>query len=316
MESRLRAGKGAGGAGARCRREFEFVSVGVFGRKGWMFKTLSWVVVWFGLSLAAWAAGVGEGMTRAEVEAAVGKPLSVLERNGTTVMRYPNDGRVELTGGRVTRVVRVRHVSDPATPEELAAEEAAKLAKAEAEAARAEAKAEAEAAKAAAAAEAEWEKAQIEARAAMEADVARLTAEHEGGPGAAIGGMMGGPSPNEFWTMLGIGALVQIGVGMVILKLSFRWADVHADWGQMLWPAAAAMAGGAAVRAAGFAAWDVTEFFHMDDAVSYVALLVTLLKTTHACTWQRAFAVAAAAKLMTIVVWTFLSVALSRVLFA
>jgi nucleoid-associated protein YgaU len=281
-----------------------FVIGAIFGGKGWMFKALLLVGLWLGSLGMALAAGVGEGMTRAEVEAAVGKPLSVLERNGVTVLRYPNDGRVELTAGRVTRVVRVRHVSDPATPEELAAEEAAKLAKAEAEALKAEQAAEAEAAKAEAAAE------------AMEADVARLTAEHEGGAASTVGAMMGGHSANEFWTMLGIGALVQVGVGMVILKLAFRWADVHADWDQMLWPALAAMAGGAAVQTVGFLAWNVTEFFRVDDAVSYVALLVALLKTTHACTWQRAFAVAAAAKLMTIVVWAFLSVALSQALFA
>lgn len=251
------------------------------------------------------ARGVGEGMTREQVEAEVGKPLSVLERGDTQVLRYPNDGRVELRNGLVTRVVRVRHVSDPATPEEVAAEEAAKLAKAEAEEA-----------KAAAAAEAEWAKANAEARKAVEADVDRLSAEHDGGAGAVIGGMMGAEDPTQFWTMLGIGALVQVGVGMIILKLAFRWADVHADWGQMFWPALAATAGGAGVRAVGFVAWNVTEFFRVDDAVSYLALLLTLLKTTHACTWQRAFSVSAAAKLMTIVVWTFLGVALTQVLFA
>lgn len=293
-----------------------FVIRAIFGGKGGMFKALLFVGLWLGLLGSALAAGVGEGMTRAEVEAAVGKPLSVLERNGVTVLRYPNDGRVELTGGRVTRVVRVRHVSDPATAEELAAEEAAKLAKEEAEAEKAEKAAEAETAKAEAAAEAEWAKAQADARKAMEADVERLAAEHEGGAASTMGAMMGGRSSNEFWTMLGIGALVQVGVGMVVLKLAFRWADVHADWDQMLWPALAAVAGGAVVQVVGFLAWNVTELFRVDDAVSYVVLLIALLKTTHACTWQRAFAVAAAAKLMTIVVWTFLSVALTQTLFA
>lgn len=293
-----------------------FVTGPIFGGKGGMFKALLLVVLWLGSLGLASAAGVGEGMTRAEVEAAVGKPLSVLERNGVTILRYPNDGRVELTDGRVTRVVRVRHVSDPATPEELAAEEAAKLAAAEAEAEKAEKAAEAQMAKEAAVAEAEWAKEQADARKKLEEDVARLTAEHEAGPGATMGAMTGETSAQGFWTMLGIGGLVQVAVGMVILKLAFRWADVHADWSQMFWPALAAMAGGAVVQTVGFLAWNVTEFFRVDDAVSYVVLLVTLMKTTHACTWQRAFAVAAAAKLMTIVVWTFLGVALSNALFA
>jgi hypothetical protein len=39
-------------------------------------------------------------------------------------------------------------------------------------------------------------------------------------------------------------------------------------------------------------------------------LLGVLMKTTHACTLQRAVAVAGAAKLASVVIWTFLSVAL------
>lgn len=283
-----------------------------------MFKVFWTTALW--IMAAAWAAaaGVGEGMTREEVEAEVGKPLSVLMRGDTTVMRYPNDGRVELREGRVTRVVRVRHVSDGLTPEELAALEAAKLAKAEAEAEKAEEAKAKEEALAAAAAEADWMKASADGRKEMEAAVEQLSESPTpvagaGGPADAMGFR---ESPSHFWTMLGVGALVQVGVGMVVLKLAFRWADVHADWVQMLWPALAGMAGVVVVRAVGYAGWGVTEFFRMDDAVSYVALLTALLKTTHACTWQRALAVASAAKLMTIVVWTFLGVALAHVLFA
>ena len=39
------------------------------------------------------------------------------------------------------------------------------------------------------------------------------------------------------------------------------------------------------------------------------------MKTTHACTLSRAVAVAGAAKIASLVVWTFLSVAIMRLLF-
>lgn len=284
-----------------------------------MAKAFVVLVVWVLMALSADAAGVREGMTRAEVEAELGKPVSVLERPGATVLRYPNDGRVELVNGKVVRAVRVRHVDDPASPEELAVQEAARVAAEvaaeEAKLAKRETEALALAAKEEAAAEAAWAKAESEAQRKMEATVERLTAEHEAGAGAAAAELGLHEEPSEFWALLGVGALVQVGVGMVILKLAFRWADVHADWSQMLWPALAGMAGGAAVRGAAYAGWGMSECFRLDDAVSYGAMFFALLKTTHACTWQRAVGVAAAAKLMSIIVWVFLSVAISQAMF-
>lgn len=281
-----------------------------------MVKAFAMLVIWILVAMAAEAAGVREGMTRAEVEAELGRPISVLERPGTTVLRYPNDGRVELADGKVVRAVRVRHADDPPSPEELAAQEAERAAAEEAKRVKQAAEAEALAAKEQAATEAEWAKAEGDAQRKMEATVERLTAEHEAGAGAATAELGLHEEPSKFWTLLGVGALVQVGVGMVILKLAFRWVDVHADWSQMFWPAVAGMAGGALVRGAAYAGWGVTECFRLDDAVSYAAMFFALLKTTHACTWQRAVGVAAAAKLMSIVVWVFLSVAISRLLFA
>jgi hypothetical protein len=121
--------------------------------------------------------------------------------------------------------------------------------------------------------------------------------------------------PLHFWVELAISLVVQVGVGMVILKLAFAWADVHADWGQMFLPAFAGAAAGALVRGTAYALWQTDQLFRLDDAVSYGVLLFVLLKATHACTWQRAAGVAMASKLMSMVVWVFLSVALSRVLF-
>ena len=82
---------------------------------GWMVATV----------LPLEAAGIREGMSRAEVEAELGLPLSSMAVGDRLILNYPDNGRVELEGGRVTRVVRVRHQDDPATPEELAAQAAA-----------------------------------------------------------------------------------------------------------------------------------------------------------------------------------------------
>lgn len=258
------------------------------------------------LTAVSHGAGVREGMTRAEIEAELGRPVSVLMRGDTQILNYANQGRVELVDGKATRIVRVRHVDDPPTAAEL---EAASLAAEQARVA-AEAK---EEARLKALAEAADAKLAAEAQRQLDQTIEQLSTDHLAGPDAADLGLK--KEPAHFWIELLVGVIVQIGVGVVVLKLAFAWTDVHADWAQMFLPALAAAWAGAAVRVAAYVFWDATECFHVDDAISYAALLTTLLKTTHACTWPRALAVAAAAKLMTIIVWVFLSVAITRLLF-
>ncbi len=267
--------------------------------------------------LAGWCfgAGIREGMSRPEVEAELGAPISSMVMGETTILHYPDRGRVELVAGKVTRVVRVRHQDDPATPEEVAAEAAAK---AEAELRVAQEAEAAKEAEEAAAAEVEWARMNSEAQASMASAVEQMTAIHENG-GAEGGvamdlGLVARPS--HFWIGLGVAFFVQVGVGMVVLKLAFAWTDLHADWGQMFLPALAAAASGGLIRAGGYALWQTDQLFHIDDAMAFAVLLFTLMKTTHACTWARAAGVAMAAQLMSIIVWVFLSVALTRLLFA
>ena len=253
------------------------------------------------------SAGIREGMTLDEVKANLGNPISSLNKGDTTVLLFPHQGRVELVAGKVTQMSHVRHADDPATPEELAAAETEK-AKAETQAE------EAKAAKERTVAEAAWQKANAENQRQIEAAVEQMSKDHADGHVAEKFGLK--VSPSHFWVEQGVGLLLQIGIGMLILKLAFSWADVHADWGQMFLPALAGGTAGALVRGVAYALWQTNQLFRLDDAVSYGALLFVLMKTTHACTWQRAVGVAMAAKLMGIVVWVFLSVALSRVMFA
>lgn len=102
---------------------------------------------------------------------------------------------------------------------------------------------------------------------------------------------------------------------MVVLKIAFKWADVHADWGQMFLPALVDMLVGTLVRGIGYALLKTDHFCHIDDGLSFFALLITLKFTTHASTIQRAMIVAVAAKLVNIVMWTLLSVVILQALF-
>jgi hypothetical protein len=280
-------------------------------------RLLPWVfITLLGLTFTA-RAEIYTGSSRAEVIEAFGTPRGISQAGAKEILTYA-EGRVVLEKGVVVRLdlkgrppapVREDTKADlpvgsaPLPPPAVESDEAEKTVIPAHD-------------PTSAAEVAQSSVADIQAQHAFEAAVERMTAEHENS-GETVAEDLGlTETPDHFWLEEVVGMLVQIGVGMVILKLAFRWSDVHADWGQMLWPATAAALAGAATRGAAYWAWNTTEVFYLDNAVSYAALLFVLLKTTHACTWQRAVGVAAAAKLMSVVVWVFLSVAISRTLFA
>lgn len=258
------------------------------------------------------AAGISEGMSRQEVETRLGRPLSTLDKGETTILRYPNQGRVEFVAGKVVRMTHVPRLDDSApTPAQVASEPAPtevpvktvpeireKAPPSEPEP------------------ESEWAintKAQQEFEAAVE----RLANPPQTGSSGLLAEDMGlVASPTHFWLHLVVALFVHVAVGMVVLKLAFAWTEVHADWLQMFFPALAAALSGALVRGVAYALWHTEHLFYLDDAVSYGVLFFALLKATHACTWQRAAGVAMASKLMSMVIWVFLSVAVSQVLFA
>ncbi|MBK9989397.1 MAG: hypothetical protein IPP19_01360 [Verrucomicrobia bacterium] len=233
------------------------------------------------------AAGVREGMTRLEVEASMGKPVSVLLRGNRLVLSYPNGGRVELIEGRVVDMLHVPVATDaqalPVPPVS------------EAEPADSE--------------ESEPDQSVDEMKNVQEPSpkgavvpVAkpptleeRLTAMQERAPQErpALGGIL---------LVVLIGGVIRIVIVMVVLKLAFKWADVHAEWGQMFLPALADTIVRSTFEFVGTAVLHVMSWFYFDEATAYIVLLIVLMKTTHACTLSRAVGVAAAAKLMSIVV--------------
>jgi len=250
------------------------------------------------------AAELTEGMSQAEVEALLGKPSSVLHRGNRTLLLYPQKGRVELEEGRAVVFSNVH-----ASPEAASA---------------ATAPAPASPAPAATPKPAEGgpsrttppDKApgknvvdELTRKQASVSDTIEKLSDTPRGisieqPPRAIGR----------WPALLIECVVRILVTVVVLKLAFYWAEVHADWGQMWLPALADSLARTAIAAAALQFWHSTQLLHIDDFVSYLVLLFTLMRTTHACTLPRAVAVTLAAKLASLIVWVLLSVALLNLL--
>lgn len=334
-------------------------------------------------------------MTREEVIALAGKPVSELTRGERTFMMYPNKGKVELLNGRVVDVVRVKVINPPpeaaapavqpapaaptapaagATPAPVPAPTAPKAAAPAKPVAPAKAaasvppaaptKAPATAPKKAAspapatppaaaptavpaaptatatvpapgavpvpaaastvpvsAAEAQkaLERAEIEeyGRALTpeeRAKIAELEKERE----KYLNGEAdrdhdsGVSSSKAYWIMVLLQCVFTIPITAMILKLSFKWCDVDADWKQMWLPAAVDTFTRAGVQALIYVGLETTMTFHIDDAIAFFALLTALIKTTHACTFARAVAVAMIAKIAGIIVWALLSVFLLR----
>ncbi len=110
-------------------------------------------------------------------------------------------------------------------------------------------------------------------------------------------------------------ALFSLLLTVVVLKMAFKWSDIHADWGQMFTPAAADVLTGFSIVALAQVFLGTDHLFHLDHALSYLVLVVVLRKTTHASSLARAVSVAGVAKVASIVLWSILSVLILQGLF-
>jgi hypothetical protein len=319
-----------------------------------------------------------EGITRAELEKLVGKPISVLQRGEKTVLIYPNRGRAELVAGRLVYFERIEALDTPAAPPAAAvsatpvpaAAPAASAAGASVpgtkpapapsasptppSAAKAKAPAAAVAgqpatqpgpaakpvaapAPATGAVGAAAKKASPGGAAVLppeeEDPYARLSPEerqrlekHDAEMARMQEKFLNGEpltQPKEDplassnpWVVMLLQALLSIPVTVVVLKYSFKWCDVDADWSQMWLPALVDTLVRGTVQAAAEALWGIDTLFYVDEGLAFFALLFVLIKTTHACTAARAIGVAFAAKFVGIVVWAILSVFILGLLFS
>lgn len=271
-------------------------------------RILSWGLGWVIASGAGWAQALQFGMTPEEVMEEIGKPRSTMSAGGRDIWMYDAGGRVTFSAGKVSGIAHL-----PVDGVDGAQSRAAVTERQQAveEQAAAEAAAQREEEAAAAREQAELEAAWAEERKKFEAQTeAYLNGEFEGE--AALNPEL---SFGQELLYLGVQMFIGMSLMIVILKGAFAWSDIHGDWSQMILPAFAAAAVRAVVEFAANQIWDVTNVFYVDHGLSYLVLMVTLMKFTHASSWQRAVAVAGAAKLGSIVIWSLLSVVLLNVMF-
>jgi hypothetical protein len=265
-----------------------------------MRKYAGLVIFCLSLAVSLCAKGVRYGMNRAEVEASLGKPAAVLTHGSRLVLLYPKNGRVELEQGVVVTLSNVPvDTENSATSPTPAAPASVDIAADSSNAADQKAQAAAEAA-------AERQRQEIQRR--LEEATEKL-AESHGKVQFDVA-----PKPARFWTGLIVGFVLRTLFTAVVLKFAFKWSDVHAEWGQMFIPALADTLAQSGISAAAFALWKTDQLFYIDSAISYFVLLGVLMKTTHACTLQRAVAVAGAAKLGSLILWAGVSVVLMHLL--
>jgi len=261
------------------------------------------LAVWLLLAPLLLAKGVRYGMTPEEVEAALGKPAARLTQGERLVFVYPKSGRVEFEKNEAVRILNVALDSGepapaaaPAAPPArpgAAAKPPARVPQTDETGAIDDAKAQK--------ARADFQRRLEQATERMEADAHKLPV------GLTI-------DPARFWPAFVADLVLHALFTVAVLKLAFKWSDVHADWSQMILPALADTLTQAVIRGAAFALWKVENLYYIDTGISYFVLLFVLMKTTHACTLQRAVTVAGAAKLASIVLTALVTMVLLNLL--
>lgn len=267
---------------------------------GGMHRWVVLLVLWVCLGASLWGKGVRYGMNRVEIEAILGQPSAVLTQGARLVLLYPKSGRIELEQGVAVRIVNVpvdigESAASPALPAPAQTEAAARSPVKAADQAQLEA-------------EARMEQSRQAFQRRLEEATEKLSENPRPVPIEIV------PRPAVFWTGLLVAWVLRTLLTVVVLKMAFKWSDVHADWSQMFLPALADTITQAVIGATVYALWKTDHLFHLDVAVSYFVLLGVLMKTTHACTLQRAVAVAGAAKLASIVMWALVSVMMLNLL--
>ncbi len=247
-----------------------------------MGKPLALLACWLGLTVGLWAGGVQYGMNRGQIEAALGKPIAVLNRGPRLILLYPGRGRVELERGVVVSLVGV--AADDGTPEAAVAAAAKAASISEEDIAEIDARQRAE-------------KIRLENRRLIEETRATLAGSHDKELLTAV------RRPREFWSGLAAGLFVRALVTVGVLKLAFLGGAGRAGWGQLILSALADTITQAATGAAAFALWRADHVFYLDVAVSYFVLAGVLWLTTRTCTLGRAAAVAGIAKLVSFALW-------------
>ena len=266
---------------------------------------LRWLIA-LTLLVASVSAAVRYDMTKEELMRELGKPTSILAKGGREVLIYPNNVRIELDQGRVVSVKGL----DLAAAEETAANPPTEPAVQKAAPAdfdeEAERKLTPEQQKAQAEAEAKLEKEMAAADAEMEKAITQLEdfdsqAETLPAPAFAI---------LDFLVEL----LVKWLLMLAALKLTAKYWSADIEWKGLMIAAAADTAVRAVVLGIGEGLLGMFSVFYADEALAAIVLVLVLRKVSTNQSLQQAVTITLTSKVFSIVVGSFLSVAILQAL--
>ena len=255
------------------------------------------------------ASAVHYGQSRDEVIKELGKPNSDLKRGNREVLLY-KAGRIELEDGKVAVVqgLPVTAGEDPApvapTPEPAVAKPVQPPVAAPAQA---ETQSKAASAKPQKSVEQEMLDADAAARAKMEKDIEALSnpapvqVAHDAGPAR--------------WMSFGVELLIKGLMMLAALKLTTKYWGVEISWSGLVIAAAAdtvtrAVVGGVVLWALGLGST-----MYADEAAAALVLMVVLRKVSYNQSLTQAVRITITSKTFSIVVGSFLSVVVTRLIF-
>ena len=265
---------------------------------------LRWLIA-LSLLVASVSAAVRYDMTKEELLRELGKPTSVLAKGGREVLIYPNNVRIELDQGKIVSLKGIDLAAAEATaanPPTASADQPVAPADSGEEA---EPVLTPEQQKAQADAEAKFAKETAEADAELEKGIAQLenaeTHDETTAPSFAI---------LDFLVEL----LVKWLLTLAALKLTAKYWSADIEWKGLMIAAAADTAVRAVVLGIGEGLLGMFSVFYADEALAAIVLVLVLRKVSTNQSLQQAVTITLTSKVFSIVVGSFLSVAILRAL--
>ncbi|MFZ5496311.1 MAG: hypothetical protein ACOZE5_13390 [Verrucomicrobiota bacterium] len=256
-------------------------------------------------------AAVRYDMTKAELLQELGRPASVLMKGGREILIFPGNVRIELEHGKVVSVkgldLAAAAGEATANPPPASAEPPAAPAGPDGEA---EPKLTPEEQKRLAEEEVRMEKARAGADAKARAEMEKAIASLENpGQGAAM------PLPPSF--ALGdflVELVVKWLLMLAALKLTCKYWNADVDWKGLMIATSADTGVRAVVLGIGEGLMGMISVFSADEALAAIVLLLVLRKVSTNQSLQQAATITLTSKVFSIVVGSFLSVAILRAL--
>lgn len=266
---------------------------------------LRWLIA-LSLLVASVSAAVRYDMTKEELLRELGKPTSALTKGGREILIYPNNVRIELDQGKVVSVKGLDLAAAETAAANLPTEPA------EQKGAPAEPAADAEPVLTP-----EQQKAQAEAEAKMEKEMAAADAEMEKTITQLedFDGQAESMSARSFAILdFLVELLVKWLLMLAALKLTAKYWSADIEWKGLMIAAAADTAVRAVVIGIGEGLLGMFSVFYADEAIAAIVLVLVLRKVSTNQSLQQAVTITLTSKVFSIVVGSFLSVAILQAL--